>query len=50
MAFAKQVMHFEKARFQEWAAHAEEAARQQLRHPVLLEDAVGGRWRSVLLT
>ena len=43
MALARQVMHFEKGRFQEWAAHAEEAARTQLRRPLLLEDVTNGR-------
>ena len=43
LALAKQVMQFEKARFQEWAGRAEEATRAQLRRPILLEDAATGR-------
>ncbi len=47
LALAKQVMQFEKARAQEWAGRAEEAARAQLRRPILLEDAASGRFARV---
>ena len=43
MAFAKDVMLFERARFQGWMAHSEQDAKALLKQPILLEDQATGR-------
>lgn len=43
MAFAKEVMLFEKARSQAWVARSEQEAKALLKQPILAEDQTTGR-------
>ena len=47
MAFAREVMLFERARFQGWVARSEQDAKALLKQPILLEDPANGRWANL---